>query len=186
MTAHAFLSLLLLAAPVPLPDAVLPALWPLAPDLRRLAIAGELLDPCEPDMLEREDAFACDLGILRRRYRELADAPPLSDGLPGGMLPPANAVVAALALNAAYRRHLQACLETAPRPAGAQWCRDALEEAAALGQVWEDARVASDPAHHAVPDCRHALARLRDVLGPLAYYRGQWPPPVPAARFQPF
>ncbi len=48
------------------------------PTLQTLAVSWEVLDPREMRyVLTRPEDFAADLKLLRRRHRELADAPPL-------------------------------------------------------------------------------------------------------------
>src|SRR5262249_28332764 len=52
----------------------------IAPTLQSLAVQWEILDPRETRyVLIRFEDFPADLKLIRRRYEELADAPPLVD-----------------------------------------------------------------------------------------------------------
>src|SRR6516164_1688378 len=76
----------------------------LRPTLQALAIYWEILDPRERRyVLTRSEDFGSDLKLLRRRYHDLADAPPLHDCMrfPGRAL-----INDLLSFNRAYRQHL--------------------------------------------------------------------------------
>ena len=71
------------------------------PTLQALAISWEILDPREVRyVLMRSDDFSGDLKLLRRRYQELADAPPASDAF---RFPDRATVNEALAFNRHYQ-----------------------------------------------------------------------------------
>ena len=93
-----------------------PADWPRVRDaVHAVAVEWEILDPRETRyVLTRPDDFCADLNMLRRRYHELADAPPLSDG---HRLPDRAAATELVKFNRAYRRHIDQRhqLETDPR-----------------------------------------------------------------------
>jgi hypothetical protein len=148
--------------------------------LQEVALAWELLDPREVRyVLTRCEDFEADLNLLRRRYSELADAPPASDSL---RFPDRAIINELLAFNRAYRQHLDVRQPGEP----ARWwqLRTVLQETDHLYQVWDTIRDARCEYYY-VTVRRQALKRLRDMLGGSAYYSGQLPPHVPAWRFQP-
>jgi hypothetical protein len=175
------LALALLAAPPDTPEPPVPAEdWPaLQTALQELAVELEILDPREVRyVLTRPEDFETDLNLLRRRYHELADAPRLSDG---GRFPDRNSVNEYLAFNRAYRRYLDA---RQPLEPDRTWqFREALRETDWLYQVWDAVRDARCEFYY-VTVRRQALKRLRDLVGPDAYYNGELPPYVPVWRFQ--
>src|SRR5215468_2583041 len=91
------------------PDASDPTLNPdLFPDLRptmqRVAVDWEILDKREVRyVLTRPEDFASDVKLLRRRFHELEDAPPLCDCR---RFPDRSLISDMLAFNRAYRQHL--------------------------------------------------------------------------------
>lgn len=166
--------------------AVLPAegaasYFPVAPAVRELALSAELLDPREVRyVLTRSEDFDSDLKLLRRRYHELADAPPLCDCQ---RFPDRSAISDLLAFNRACRQHLDSrqAIELV------HWweLREAIQETDHLYQVWDTIRDARCDYYY-VTVRRQALKRLRDTLGPEAYYTGCLPPHVPVWLFRRF
>src|SRR5690349_19321369 len=74
--------------------------------LQSLAIQWELLDAREIKflhILERPEEFTADLSLLRRRYHDLKNAPPLCDS---NRFPDRTTANELLAFNRAYRQHL--------------------------------------------------------------------------------
>jgi hypothetical protein len=175
------LAVLLLTAPAggPEPD-INPDLLPgLRPALQRLALKWEILDEQEAGyVLARPETFAHDLKLLRRRYQELADAPPLSDC---ERFPDRATVSELLAFNRVYREYLTR--RQAVEPARRWELREAIQETDRLYAVWEAIGDARRDFWY-VTFRRQALKRLRDTLGPEAYYTGSLPPHVPVWRFQ--
>jgi hypothetical protein len=146
--------------------------------LQALAISWEILDPREVRyVLARSDDFGADLKLLRRRYDDLLDAPPLSDGL---RFPDRCVVNELLAFNRAYRQHLDS---RQALDATFLWeLHEALQEADRLYQVWDTIRDARCDYYY-VTVRRQALKKLRELLGMPAYYSGDLPPHVPIWRF---
>ena len=145
-----------------------------------LALEWELMDAREVRyLLARPEDFEADLSVLRRRYAELADAPPSSDCL---RFPDRATINELLAFNRAYRQHLDVRQPSEP----ARWwqLRAVLQETDQLYQVWDTIRDARCEYYY-VTVRRQALKRLREQLGDAAYYGGPLPPHVPAWRFQP-
>jgi len=175
------LAVALLTAPVEAPE---PSLSPeaqaaLRPALQELAAQWEILDPREVRyVLSRPEDFVADLKLLRRRYEELRDAPPLNDGL---RFPERSFVSDQLAFNRAYRQHLDNRLAVEP----VRWwdLHEAIQETDRLYQVWDAVRDARCDYYY-VTVRRQALKRLRDMIGPQAYFAGTLPPHVPVWRFQ--
>jgi hypothetical protein len=148
------------------------------PTIQSLAVSWEVLDPREMRyVLTRPEDFAADLKLLRRRTRELADAPPLHDCL---RFPDRALINEFLAFNRAYRQHLdnrQALEQT-------YWweLREAVQETERLYQVWDTVRDARCDYYY-VAVRRQALKKLRETVGEEAYWTGHLPPHVPVWRF---
>jgi hypothetical protein len=175
------LAVALLTAPPDAPDpAVNPDLYAnLRPTLQNLAIEWEILDKREVRyVLTRPEDFASDLKLLRRRYLELSDAPPLNDCR---RFPDRSTISDLLAFNRAYRQHL----DSRQSVDLVRWweLREAIQETDRLYQVWDTVRDARCDYYY-VTVRRQALKRLRESIGPEAYYSGCLPPHVPIWRFQ--
>ncbi|HXG10455.1 MAG TPA: hypothetical protein VNK04_11900 [Gemmataceae bacterium] len=175
------LAVALLTAPpeAPEPSVSADAYARLQPVLQAAALKWEILDQREVRyVLTRPEDFASDLKLLRRRYHDLIDAPPLMDCL---RFPDRAVVSELLAFNRAYRQHLDTCLTVEL----VHWweLREALQETDRLYQVWDTVRDARCDYYY-VTVRRQALKRLREMLGEEAYYSGTLPPHVPIWRFQ--
>lgn len=170
----------LMTAPVEAPDLVPPEAYArLQPTLQALAVEWEILDPREVRyVMARPEDFAADLKLLRRRYHELADAPPLLDHV---RFPDRSLVSDLLAFNRTYRQHLDGrqALSMAP-----SWdLQETVQETDRLYQIWDSVRDAGCDYYY-VTVRRTALKRLRDLIGANAYCAGHLPPHVPLWRFQ--
>jgi hypothetical protein len=147
--------------------------------VQKLALQWEILDPREVRyVLTRPEDFTADLKLLQRRYHELANAPPVSDCL---RFPDRGVVSELLAFNRAYRQQM----DTRQQVELVHWWefREAVQEADRLYQIWDNVRDARCDYYY-VTVRRHALKKLRDTIGPEAYYAGTLPPHVPVWRFQ--
>ena len=152
----------------------------LRPTLQQLAIQWEILDPREVRyVLTRSEDFTSDLKLLRRRYHDLADAPPLSDCQ---RFPDRATISDLLAFNRAYRQHL----DSRQSVELVHWweLREAIQETDRLYQVWDTVRDARSEFYF-VTRRRQALKKLRDTVGPQAYSSAALPPHVPVWRFTP-
>jgi hypothetical protein len=151
----------------------------LRPVLQSMCIQWEILDPREVRyILARPEDFLSDLNLLRRRYRDLLDAPPLFDCL---RFPNREAVNDMLAFNRAYRQNLSI---RQPVELSRWWeLRAALQETDHLYQIWDTVRDARCDYYY-VTVRRQALKKLRSLVGDEAYYFGRLPPYVPLWRFQ--
>jgi len=147
--------------------------------LHPVALAWELLDPREARyVLTRPQDFAADLNLARQRYHDLRDAPPLCDH---ARFPDPAFLGEVLSFNRVYRDHLSARRFLDP---GDRWdLLAAIAETDNLYRVWGAARDAASDAYY-VTTRRAALRKLRDAIGPHAYYSGCLPPPVPVWRCQ--
>jgi hypothetical protein len=175
------LAVALLTSPVDAPEpANAPDLFAtLQPALQGLAVEWEILDPREVRyVLTRPEDFGSDLKLLRRRFHDLADAPPLTDG---ARFPDRNTISELLSFNRAYRQHLDNRL--ALDPTGWWEHREAILEADRLYQVWDTLRDARCDYYY-ITVRRQALKKLRQTIGDQAYYSGVMPPHVPVWRFQ--
>jgi hypothetical protein len=151
----------------------------LRPTLQALAVQLEILDPREVRyILARAEDFQSDLNLLRRRYRELADAPPVSDSF---RFPDREAINEMLSFNRAYRQYID--IRQAVELSHWWEHQATLQETEQLYQVWDTVRD-SRCEYYYVTVRRQALKRLRELLGAQAYYSGQLPPYVPLWRFQ--
>lgn len=162
------------------PAAAAPELYlQLRPKLQEVSVQLEILDPRESRyILARPEDFQSDLNLLRRRYRELADAPPVSDSL---RFPDREAINEMLSFNRAFRQYvdIRQSVELSH-----WWEHQAtLQETEQLYQIWDTVRD-SRCEYYYVTVRRQALKRLRESLGEQAYYSGQLPPYVPVWRFQ--
>jgi hypothetical protein len=171
----------LLTAPVEAPEPNLTAevYAKLQPVLKTLALQWEILDPREVQyVLTRAEDCAADLKLLRRRYHELADAPPVHDSL---RFPDRSAISDFLAFNRSYRQHIDSRQSLEPT----HWweLNEALQETDRLYHIWDTVRDARCDYYY-VNVRRQALKRLRELLGEQAYYSGCLPPHVPIWRFQ--
>jgi hypothetical protein len=179
-TLEYLIAAVLLTAPADRDVAIGPELFgTVGPAVQRLALKWEILDEREKRyVLARPEDFAADLKLLQRRYRELAHAPPVSDCQ---RFPDRAVVSELLAFNRAYRQQMDArqAVELV------HWWefREAVQEADRLYQVWDNVRDARCDYYY-VTVRRHALKKLRDAIGPEAYYAGTLPPHVPVWRFQ--
>jgi hypothetical protein len=169
---------LLTAPPEPNHKPDLEGLATVRTTVRAVALAWELLDPQECRYtLSRPEDFPGDLRLLVRRQHELADAPPLCDSL---RLPHRALVNELLAFNRAYRQHLDSrqSLEVT-----SWWeLHETLQEVDRLYQIWDLVRDARCDIYY-VSVRRQALKKLREAIGPDAYYSGTLPPHVPTWRF---
>src|SRR5208283_4676045 len=166
----------LLTYPPDLPDPPVTAdsFNQLRSSLQTLALDWELLDPREVRyVLARAEDFQSDLNLLRRRYSELADAPPVQDCC---RFPDRSTVNELLAFNRAYRQYIDVRQPGEP----ARWweLRTALQETDYLYQVWDTVRDARCEYYY-VTVRRQALKRLRELIGDEAYYNATLPPCVP-------
>ena len=175
------LAVVLLAAPPDTadpPEALQPFLT-VRPTAQSLAVDWEVLDPREVRyVLARAEDFPADLKMLRNRYQNLADAPPLSEA---ARFPDRAMVNELLTFNRTYRQYL-----TVRQPVDlvhGDELRIALNETDHLYQVWDSVRDARCNYYY-VTVRRHALKKLRETIGPEDYYAGRLPPHVPVWRFQ--
>ena len=160
-------------------DSLAPWFAALRGALTDVAVRAEVLDARETRyVLTRPEDFAADLNLLRRRARDLAGAPPADDARRF----PAEAVIQELLLsNRAYRRHLDA--RRAVEHSLVWSLREVIQETDELHQIWDTLRQARSEHQH-VTARRHALRKLRDLVGAEAYYAGALPPGVPVWRFE--
>jgi hypothetical protein len=174
------LAAILLTTPPGTPEPAPPAdRWPSLRDaIHHVAVEWEILDPRETRyVLARPEDFSTDLNMLRRRYRELADAPAAADGF---RFPDRNAVNETVRFNRAFRKHLdqRQQLETDRTDA----LRKVMAETDRLYSVWDAVRDARCEFYY-VAVRRTALKKLRDLVGEEAYLAGTLPPGVPTWRF---
>ncbi|HEV3258915.1 MAG TPA: hypothetical protein VG013_18740 [Gemmataceae bacterium] len=147
--------------------------------VQMLAVRWEIMDPREASYtLTRPEELQEDLTELRRRFRDLADAPPVYESL---RFPDKASINGYLAFNRAYCRQL--ALRRPVELAHAAELDAALHEAEQLQDLWDTVKGARCE-YYFVSYRRECLKKLREMMGDRAYYNGQLPPPVPLWRFQ--
>ena len=151
----------------------------LARPLQTIAVQWQILDPREvKDILARPEDFLSDLSLVRRRYRELANAPAVEDSQ---RFPDRALVNDLLAFNRAYRQYIDV---RQPVELVHWWeLRVTLQETERLYQIWDQVREANCDYYY-VGVRRTALKKLRELVGDEAYYSGNLPPVVPSWRFR--
>lgn len=155
------LAFLVLACPLPIQDAWLPA--DVLAEVRQASLDWEI-----------DSAPIYPVPLLQACFRESVWLPPASDSLRFRVCS-GDALHFSLEFSARCRE--QAALE--PWRA-AEWEAIATE-ADQLRRVWQ---IAAETQCGWVLARRRALARLRDALGEEDYYAGRMPPTVPVWRFQ--
>lgn len=176
-TSYALALALLTGPPGTIVPAIAPEEWPaVRAAVVGLAVDWEILDEREERFVRLEN-LAADLDALRRRRRELVNAPPLRDAARF----PAKAVAdERLAFNRAFRRQLDQ--RRAFDPAHAAGLEQVIQETDELFQVWDAVRDLQSEAYY-TPVRRLAMVRLRAQIGDAAYHAAQLPPHVPVWRF---
>jgi hypothetical protein len=146
--------------------------------IQNIAVAWEILDPREVRyILARKEDFVGDLDLLRRRYRDLANAPAASDS---ERFPDRETINHLLTFNRSYRQQIDS---RQPLELVHWWeLRLAVQETERLYQIWDSARDARCDFYY-VTVRRQALKRLQEMIGEEAYYAGNLPPCVPLWRF---
>ena len=177
---HSVLAIALLTAPPGSPDPRDAArlFQILKAPMQSLAVKWEILDAREVRyILARQEDFAADLNLLRRRYHDLAHAPAVADSQ---RFPERAVVNDLLAFNRSYRQHIDV---RQPLELIHWWdLRAALQETDHLYQVWDAVRDARCDYYY-VTVRRQALKRLRDLIGDDAYFSSKLPPAAPLWRF---
>ena len=158
------------------PDNMLPtqAPAPLYQALQRLDARLDLAD-------ERDSwspRFAAEVRWTRRALRDLGSAPPSADA---NRFPHHLTAQSWLEFNRAYRVHIEALAYC--QPSRADLFQTILCETRYLATVWECVASVNRP-NATISHRRKALSRLRDLIGPEAYSRGELPPGVPLWRFR--
>ena len=146
--------------------------------IHKIAIDMEIMDPRESRyVLSKPEDFCTDLNMLRRRYRELADAPKVADA---DVLPPRTQIIQLLEFNRDFRKQMDERahfeLDRSDLLRGIIWETDKLY------QVWDAARDARCEFYY-ITVRRQALQKLKYMLGDEAYAQAEMPPNVPIWRF---
>jgi DNA-directed RNA polymerase specialized sigma24 family protein len=112
----------------------------------------------------------------RRHYWACLEAPSVYDM---AVLPPRAAVQEQQRFSCGYREFLNKEWAICP------WHRAAVEEALGDLDAIDKAWAIMEEIYRATWSAtqREALKKLRNIVGPEAYYAGAWPPPVPLWRF---
>lgn len=175
------LAFALLTAPpdAPDPSVSLEVYQQLQSPIEKLALEWEIMDDREVGfLLTKHHEFAAEIRMLRRRYDDHRDSPMLQDSY---RFPDRDIIHDLLSFNRSYRQHL----ETRMTIETVRWweLHEALQETDRLYYIWDSVREAR--CHHSyITSRRHALKRLRELLGDEAYFAGTMPSHVPIWRFQ--
>ena len=157
------------------PEAVFPAM---RDAIHQVAVQWEILDERETRyVLSRPEDFCTDLNMLRRRHRELEDAPPVSDCFRFPERPYLNEQVK---FNRLFRRHMDERRQL--EVDRADGLRNVVAETDRLYLIWDAARDARCDFYY-VTVRRQALKKLRDLVGEEAYSQADLPANVPLWRF---
>lgn len=176
MNAYA-IAILAAVYPVEVPSE---AAWPV---VRAAVLAearrAEVLDEREENwLLKKRDDFPADVGILRGRVLDLADAPPLADHR---RFPPRPVINEWLATNRRFRKYLADRLEL--EQDRREILLRAINECDELYRVWDWVRDSQCEWYYTATR-RRALKSLRDHLGDEAYRNLDLPPPWPSWRLR--
>ncbi len=171
---------MLVSSPVEVPATVdYSSLSLMRPVLQAIALDWELLDPREVRyVFTREEDFDADLKLLRRRYRELNDAPRVHEAM---RFLDRTLINDLLAFNRTYRQHL-----VDQQGLGFQPMQDFTEpilETDEAYRIWDTARD-SRCDYYYVTVRRQALKNLAEYLGYADFCSGNMPPIVPIWRFR--
>jgi hypothetical protein len=137
-----------------------------------------VLDPreCRYVFVRQEDYLA-DCGMVRRRWRELRDAPPLHHCM---RFPDRAFINDLLFFNRQYSDHVE---RQRGIGFGNDWAlRETVCECNRLYAIWDTARDARCDYYY-VTVRRGALKKLREMIGFPAYCSGCMPPHIPIWRF---
>ena len=163
----------------------IPAACPSAADypglrdaIHQVAVQWEILDERETGyVLSRPEDFCTDLNMLRRRYRDLQDAPKVADSL---RFPSRQYVNEQVKFNRVFYRHIDERRQLEADRADS--LRNVVTETDRLYQVWDSVRDARCDFYY-VTVRRQALKKLRDLIGEEAYLDADLPANVPTWRF---
>jgi len=147
-----------------------------APAVRELAQEWELLDAREIDFMKCDEEFLRDVALLQNRHAQLQTAPPVADiqRFPGREL-----INDMIAFNRIFRDGV--CKRMDLDAVHHEDLRDVLQETDHIHRVYSSLNDAQCE-RFSVTFRRQALAQLRNLLGPEAYYTGRLPPHVPLWR----
>ncbi len=179
--AEVVLAFYLLTAPVSCCPEAPPetARWPAVQSaVRKLAVEWEILDERETGyILAKPEEFGIDVNLLRKRYQELKGVPRIAEAQ---RLPDRDTCCEMIKFNRSYRKSLdnRHLLETDR----AHDIQTAIRETDRLYAVWDSVRDARCDMYY-ITVRRHALRKLRDLVGEESYALGELPPVVPTWRF---
>lgn len=144
--------------------------------LQTVAIAWELVDSRERTyFFAARSCVADDLRIVHERYTTLIDAPPVCDSV---RWPDTHTLRAAMDLNREYVRWL----ERYGLLHKDEWIEDAISDAERLYRIY-DIVCDSQREYYYVHVKRRSMIELMDLIGPVDYYAGTLPAPVPVWYF---
>jgi len=169
---HALILALILCPEEPqLPSKASPEAWQA---LKDIAVVMEVVGPHENWATD----FASELRYVRRYWRLLREAPPLSDC---HWLPPPSLSREMCCFNETHQAHLQ--MQRLIYVHRCNQLTEMIAETRQLYQVWECVRRANSP-NESWALRRRMLQRLRDSIGEEAYYANKLPSWVPWWHFQ--
>jgi hypothetical protein len=151
-------------------------------DCSKMAVMMEILDPREQRYTFRQTIYTVgdlqsDFKLVRKRYEELKDAPPVADI---ARFPTRSFCNDVLGLNRAYLAYLKQQQELYGKEDSE--IRYAIQETEHLYTTWDNMRDAGCDYYY-LSVRRQAMMKLRKAIGWDAYYKGILPPFVPLQCF---
>lgn len=147
--------------------------------IQSLCLHEELIDPRETRyILAHPENFEADLGLLLNRWSSLYGIPKL---LNLEQLPSQAYCELQRELADAYLSHINA--RRLVDIVNAEFYSEAASQANRLLDIWTAARDAQSSWSY-VPQRRHTLAHLKDLLGPEDFHAGRFPPAAPIWLFE--
>lgn len=146
--------------------------------LQAVAIQTEILSSADTWMFfNNQGEFVSDVVTIRSRYRDMVDAPPLSDRF---RFPNADFCSSMKSMNRLYYTHIQGLQESYPEQF--ETINTILGETNDLWCAWDKVHDSYND-NYSVYYRRSRLKSLRKQIGWQNYFSGALPPPVPIWRF---
>jgi hypothetical protein len=148
--------------------------------LIQISIEKEILDPRESRYILTSfyNCFYLDMELLRKRYHEFKDAPPVEDAM---RFPDRKYINELMAFNGEYRSNMDRMGEAYNHRRDEY--KEVIKETDKIRLILDAAWDASCDYYY-VSVRRNALLKLKSLIGNNAYYSGELPPPVPVWRLR--
>jgi hypothetical protein len=147
-------------------------------NIKYLAIELEIADPREEKYLfVRPEDLLGDVNLIRRRWADLKDAPPLADSYRFPIRDTCNSFLS-------FNRQFRQVMENRQELSMFHWddIKKVLDETDRRYRIWDTVRDIRCEYYY-VSIRRLAMKKLLEILGPDDYYSGKIPPHVPLEYF---